>query len=146
MSNEAPTDALRLVPDDQVRKLATQLASSIAGLGYPVGLGIAPPEDVCMKAAQGVFDLYLAAPASPLPGGGWQDISTAPKDGTEIIVWATNFKPGHPVVVKWSLDKYAQRPIPRWETRDPIYGRRSFIDRPPTHWQPLPAAPTGEPK
>jgi len=71
VSNEAPTDALRLVPDDQVRKLATQLASSIAGLGYPVGLGIAPPEDVCMKAAQGIFDLYLAAPASPLPGGGW---------------------------------------------------------------------------
>ncbi len=70
MSNEAPTDALRLVPDDQVRKLATQLASSIAGLGYPVGLGIAPPEDVCMKAAQGIFDLYLAAPASPLLGGG----------------------------------------------------------------------------
>ena len=63
-----PTDALRLVPDEKVRELAMQLARSIAGLGYLVGLGVAPPEDVCMKAAQGIFDLYLtAAPASPLP-------------------------------------------------------------------------------
>lgn len=72
-----PTDALRLVPHEKVRELAMQLARSIAGLGYPVGLGVAPPEDVCMKAAQGIFDLYLtAAPASPLPRGGdmdWQD-------------------------------------------------------------------------
>lgn len=66
-----PTDALRLVPHEKVRELAMQLARSIAGLGYPVGLGVAPPEDVCMKAAQGIFDLYLtAAPASPLPGVG----------------------------------------------------------------------------
>jgi len=65
-----PTDALRLVPHEKVRELAMQLARSIAGLGYPVGLGVAPPEDVCMKAAQGIFDLYLtAAPASPLPEG-----------------------------------------------------------------------------
>lgn len=43
---------------DVVRDLACQLAQSIANLGYPVGLGVSPPEDAMMKAAQGVIDVY----------------------------------------------------------------------------------------
>ncbi len=80
MTTQTPTDALRLVPHEKVRELAMQLARSIAGLGYPVGLGVAPPEDVCMKAAQGIFDLYLtAAPASPLlEGGGLEPLADDP--------------------------------------------------------------------
>jgi hypothetical protein len=46
-----------------VRTLAKQLAGSIANLGYPVGMGVAPPEEACMKAARGILDLYPAHPA-----------------------------------------------------------------------------------
>lgn len=71
----------------------------------------------------------LAAPASPLPeGGGWQDISTAPKDGTLIMVGA----PGCGVsLVRWMLDSWIDE--------------QGFTQGTwPTHWIPLPAAPTGD--
>jgi len=156
VSNEAPTDALRLVPDDQVRKLATQLASSIAGLGYPVGLGIAPPEDVCMKAAQGIFDLYLAAPASPLPeGGGWQDISTFTESGqgSPVFVAVPTKEGGWIVGEAWKSvmepdDAYRGNDGWWWAGtspgdayNDPI---RFMNHGDAEWWMPLPAAPTGD--
>lgn len=62
-----PTEAI-------VRDIASQLSASIADLGFPVGLGVAPPDEMCLKAARGIASLYgrplAAAPApSSLAGG-----------------------------------------------------------------------------
>lgn len=141
-----PTDALRLVPVEPTEKMLAQGKYAYA----------MTHEDDALRGAWAV--MLSAAPASPLPEGGgqcsgitgelsgWQDISTAPKDGTEVLIWATYYPPGHPVTARWDFDTYSKTPIPRWVSRDPIYGRRAFIDRPATHWMPLPAAPTGDAK
>lgn len=76
--------------------------------------------------------------------GGWRTIETAPRDGRKILIWSEVYRPGHPVIVWWDDDRFAKKPLPRWLTRDPIYGRRAFIDRPPTHWMPLPTPPAVE--
>ncbi|WP_443019168.1 DUF551 domain-containing protein [Sphingomonas sp.] len=68
-------------------------------------------------------------------------IESAPKDGTDILAWCTQFN-GTPVIVRWDDDKYAKNPIPRWGTRDRVFGARDFLTKPPTHWMPLPAAPS----
>lgn len=66
----------------------------------------------------------------------WQPIGTAPKDGTYILIWSGWFG-GSACIAWWSEDKHANKPMPRWETRDRSYGRRAFIEIPPTHWMPL---------
>ncbi len=48
-------EALREV---EVAWLSDQLASSIANLGYPVGMGIPPHPDQIKKAATTLFDRY----------------------------------------------------------------------------------------
>ncbi len=57
---------------------------------------------------------------------GWQDISTAPKDGTQILA----FDEGLILVTQWveleGVDGW-------WDS--------GKIDPPPTHWMPLPAPP-----
>lgn len=70
----------------------------------------------------------------------WQPIETAPRDGSEILIWSHAFS-GTVVIVRWDDDRHANKPIPRWVTRDPVFGRRAFVDRQPTRWMPLPAAP-----
>lgn len=67
-----------------------------------------------------------ALPATQQPGEGWQDIATAPKDGTPV--WA--YIPNHfQTSVVFHNDE--------WRT---AVGSLGFVR--PTHWQPLPAAPT----
>jgi hypothetical protein len=76
----------------------------------------------------------------------WRDISTAPRDGTYILVW-----PGFivllgntiPAVAHWQKDEYATKPRPYWERIRATGGDRS---NPPTHWQPLPDPPEEPPK
>jgi len=57
----------------------------------------------------------------------WQDISTAPKDGTRILVYQ---RIGGPDFVRW-----IGAPHNKWS----IDGFGS-VDK-PTHWMPLPAPP-----
>ena len=79
---------------------------------------------------------------------GWQPISTAPKDGTMVLL--AEIDPDEPETL-W--DKYGHIDIGCWERseRDPAftvegwasnYGR---IDD-PTHWMPLPAPPDKQPE
>lgn len=88
----------------------------------------------CERLAEEVLRyITKAAPASPLPeGGGWQDISTAPKDGTKVLGWAD----GDFTVVEWSPGDY-------W-TLSECGAYASDGEWWPTHWMPLPAAPTGD--
>lgn len=86
----------------------------------------------CEQLAEEVLRyITKAAPASPLPGGGWQDISTAPKNGTEVLVMLK------PKVIR--LGWYF-KPSSRTEGWCDENGKRII----PSHWMPLPAAPTGD--
>ena len=65
----------------------------------------------------------------------WQPISTAPTDGTRVLlckgqgIWRV-------VVGRYDDDSYATRPRPFWRYE----GRKVTLCRlnPPTHWMPLP--------
>jgi len=58
------------------------------------------------------------------PTPGWRDIASAPKDGTEILVWD-----GERTIAQWIEGEWMP----------------CLPDQQPTLWQPLPAAP-GEPQ
>ncbi|MQY48220.1 hypothetical protein GAO09_19485 [Rhizobiales bacterium RZME27] len=68
----------------------------------------------------------------------WQDIATAPKDGTEILVCLThNISADEWVTLQW-VD--SQIPGARW----PVCESRIDIPFLPTMWRPLPAPPKYE--
>ena len=88
----------------------------------------------------------LAAPAER--GVQWQPIETAPKDGTEVLLYA----PGRLTYGAWTEPsdvpeiKYRDgfAPEPEWEEFAPFWSSwdGGFTeDHPPTHWMPLPDAP-----
>lgn len=64
---------------------------------------------------------------------GWQDISTAPKDGTEILVYC----PHGFYVVQWGTAD-----IDWWAVDDNKHGPFPLRGAAPTHWMPLPPAPS----
>ena len=91
-----------------------------------------------------IYRAMLAAAPLP-PTGGWQDIATAPKDGTTLIGWVVAEKTAYsnafaaPSLIKW--DKGFKSSIcerkPGWEKQ-----WRGEV----THWAPLPPEPTGDDK
>lgn len=131
---QTPTDALRRVPVEPTSEMIRAMCIAIedrelldeSDPNYVDGYDALIP--VARYAWQ---DALAAAPASPLPGGGWQDISTAPKDGTEVLVMLK------PKVIR--LGWYF-KPSSRTEGWCDENGKRII----PSHWMPLPAAPTGD--
>lgn len=112
-----------------------------------------------------VFQLWFssamlsAAPVPPEGEGGWLPIKSAPKDGTEVLLFApaTTYQ-GKPVLERitmghWTTDEECQRVIgdcggecrcleydydePFWLSWDGGF----LAELPPTHWRPLPTAP-----
>lgn len=63
----------------------------------------------------------------------WQPIETAPKDGTEVLVWTPDMY--CPAIAHW----HAQRKIWVAEGFLEMYALKGADT--PTHWQPLPDAP-----
>ena len=71
--------------------------------------------------------------------GGWQDIATAPKDGTEIIGWTDD---AGRVICQFG--KHNHVPIYGWIRRIELYGEE--VDGfSPVLWQPLPPPPESAP-
>lgn len=66
----------------------------------------------------------------------WLDISTAPKDGTKILVLGIG---GNIFLSQWDDDRYAKHPKPYWPM--PPFGITRSRSTPPTHWKPLPKPP-----
>lgn len=61
----------------------------------------------------------------------WRPIETAPKDGTQLLLW----EPGAgPIYKNYKVGKFIHA-NPRW-----VVGTNSYVIK-PTHWQPLPEAP-----
>ncbi len=76
------------------------------------------------------------ASISPPIDAGWQSIETAPKDGTAIFAYRENTGWEY-FVVKWIDDRFF--------TLDSDYNPFSPVFGPPSHWMPLPSAPSSHP-
>lgn len=70
----------------------------------------------------------------------WQDISTAPRDGTRILC-VTRGRVG---IRYWNYQRFHANPRPFWDDDNPRWGISYCRQNPPTHWLPLPAPPEGE--
>ena len=94
---------------------------------------------------------------------GWRPIETAPKDGTDILLWSSVGVRGDggATIGRWTSEEECRRQIgdcggecrcPEYEYDDPswISWDGGFtLEHPPTHWRPLPPPPalsTGEGK
>lgn len=70
----------------------------------------------------------------------WQPIETAPKDGTDILVWYS----GAVRVTRWYVHYMNGHPdlrrAPEWD-QDVMYGPSYYGPMEPTHWMPLPQPP-----
>lgn len=66
---------------------------------------------------------------------GWQPIETAPKDGTQIIVWGSS---GDASVVEYYM---AEDGFCGWEIARTASGTRLIMAASATHWRPLPEPP-----
>lgn len=76
-----------------------------------------------------------AAPAEPQ----WQDISTAPKDGTSVLL--ARFAPGKDRPIFYAVDYWHEREKHGYTG----WGRFNPSHWPATHWQPLDAPPGSPP-
>lgn len=70
----------------------------------------------------------------------WQPIETAPKDGTEILVFGSYTYPDDPdPTVYWEIVSYREDPHGYVWTD----GNQSSRENVFSHWMPLPPPPTG---
>ncbi|WBT04945.1 hypothetical protein PFY01_09350 [Brevundimonas vesicularis] len=127
---QTPTDALRLVP---VRATPQQLETAAFNLSAEIGAAEAMKLGPHIERAYEL--LVAAAPASPLPGGGWQDISTAPRQ-ERVMLGHKDFKGWFCLAICNALGE--------WSYDDRPWGQQDAPDKEATHWMPLPAAPTGD--
>lgn len=68
----------------------------------------------------------------------WQDIETAPKDGTSILGCNSRGV----FIFRWNTDEYARRVRPYWDSYGYVWGTTALRSDQPTHWMPLPEPPT----
>lgn len=134
MSNEAPTDALRLVPVEPTSAMIQEGLAVYWKTGDDMG---------SIKSAYAA--MLAAAPASPLPGDGWQDISTAPKDGRNILAWGYLHDDGGPYETDGrsfmgetphEMVVYFSPEFGIWRDRSDGGSYAGL-----THWMPLPSPP-----
>ncbi len=80
----------------------------------------------------------------------WQDISTAPKDGTEILGYRSDcdvilirYTSMDAFLTESEMDGYDEETIFKedWFFADFVKGGRLQDDEVPTHWMPLPSPP-----
>lgn len=141
-----PTDALRLVPKYYATEPKEgggggywEASIELTGGDYVAAEIYGNDREEVEERLKAALSGLLAAPASPLPGGGWQDISTAPRTGEEFQAWwkgtwqpRARFDPEYGSFQLWGRTDFDTE---GWEVFE--------IDG---YWQPQPAAPTGEPK
>ena len=74
----------------------------------------------------------------------WRDIETAPKDGTNVLVYPPLWNSRTCSIAHYDDDKYSKKPRPVWR-RDDDFGRVTYSrSTPPSAWMPLPPPPSVE--
>lgn len=66
----------------------------------------------------------------------WQDIKTAPRDGTAVLLYVPGWSHGDPLMTtaSWYGDEWCLLMVGGYAVDSDVYPD-------PTHWQPLPAPP-----
>lgn len=72
---------------------------------------------------------------------GWRPIGTAPKDGTEVDLWADGERKADSF---WGVPSFSKLDPPTWVQDRPDLGHPVPIYDEPTHWRPKPPPPTDE--
>jgi len=69
----------------------------------------------------------------------WQSIETAPKDGTQLLLWSRRSA----VVGSWRVDVGFGGPEPTWldNSYDDFSCGYAAVPLTPTHWMPIPPPP-----
>lgn len=68
----------------------------------------------------------------------WQDIESAPKDGTPVFLWWDgDFAP----IARWENNRWMFAMAQSWPSGFPEQITHAFLGHPPTHWMPLPEPP-----
>lgn len=103
-----PTDALRLVPDNEDAPTNRKLARALSNhLEVMVVERSDPSLELTEQSLEEVIDELAAAPASPLPGGGMDEIMAILRE--EIKCDATGLAPAVASVYLTGFDRAAQR-------------------------------------
>lgn len=88
-----------------------------------------------IEAVKPKSDALCAAVLARMAGPQWQTMETAPKDGTQIDLWARGERLAN---ARWN----AKAKCWEWYWIDDFDGMGWVrVDIPPTHWMPLPACP-----
>ncbi len=100
--------------------------------------------DVLLAESDALIGASITARVKAEQERAWQPIETAPKDGTEILVWGVTFLEPGAHKAYWSDNRYNE-PTPQmaWciaNSQDRDYNTADEV-RSPTHWMPLPAPP-----
>lgn len=73
----------------------------------------------------------------------WQSMETAPKDGSFILMYHPTAPAwGQVTIGKWETQEFNRQPKPFWDMWFRIGGRMDAREWVPTHWMPLPEAPS----
>jgi hypothetical protein len=75
-------------------------------------------------------DVHSVEAAERGDNGGWQPIETAPKDGQRVMLHSPETHTYTGICASWCIIDLIWE---EWDSHFPCY---------PTHWQPVPAAPT----
>ena len=123
---------------DELELAIVRLAADDAALAYRL-----------QGALSSLITRLRAAEAATAAAGVWQDISTAPRDGTRVFLWAVSGDEGRVETGSWRVDEGFASKDEMW--LDDSYDDFScgFASNPlsPTHWRPLfdpPSTPVAE--
>lgn len=128
-----PEGAMVMVPRGAVQRLI--LAADCYGVKHLDSDDMSDEAVELQDATEAMKDLIAATQQSPISGEGWQDISTAPKDGRIVLIIVGTELP-RAVAAAWNGGEHWP-----WTTFDGSETSDGFRARSATHWRPLPAPP-----
>lgn len=117
------TQAVRMVPVRATKKMIEAAHDEIHRAQQQGWYGLDPAD---------IYEIMLAAAPSVQPDS-WQDIGTAPKDGTDVDLFYPGFG-------RFTEANFEGRGWGRDEWRG-THTVRFYPSGSPTHWRPLPAPP-----
>ncbi len=136
----AVTDGLR----EAIEKLLDQAEHVCIGAHTPLDI-----KEAAKNLAEPIKNLHAALSAQAQDVAGWKPIETAPKDGTDIHVWAGGW--GWPEVVRYELFEDEADAEEAGEPGYWVYSESAMADvfgfpnyETLTHWMPLAAAPAAK--